>query len=468
MDTSKAEADRLEAEAAQLEEQLAAMREARNRVWNDVPAWQGANVQDDEADAQDEESQNNEVGDDVQLQERNDAKWLKRLEAMERRAEKEAAQQAEFDADDEARVQAGCSEKEWRERKQKAKKFARQATKKQAWEWQGVQSFLEDCGLARHGYAELLQDHGITTPEALIALDPAGMKRLGMDNKHDMKLRMGIAELRTFGVCSAGAPPTIADECPASLMVAGAEATRQWDLMGTFSKLSSQPTEHQDGRPIYKNTNGHFLYYWKADEQWQIGTTYTDSDCATYAHSSATCPIGVSEWYIWDGNDWSSAYPFTIKESRAMVAPSMHAPSVGRAVGSSAGRPAPRSSSVSVAAAAGTGAARRHHSIANDRQPSVQRRPASGSRPASEGRRTPTTGRSGASSSMAVVPRPPGPRPRPTPPPPVSSSASAAAMGVRTPPLSVQASNRRPSPARPANIPKPGLGICTGVPCRAR
>lgn len=64
--------------------------------------------------------------------------------------------------------------------------------------WHGIQSFLDNIGLGAQDYAELLVGRGLDNPEALMALDPVQMRRLGITNRHAMKLRMGIAELRAL------------------------------------------------------------------------------------------------------------------------------------------------------------------------------------------------------------------------------------------------------------------------------
>lgn len=66
-------------------------------------------------------------------------------------------------------------------------------------EWIDVESFLDNIGLGRFGYGPLFRDRGLDTPEAIERLDPVRLRKLGItDNRHALKLRMGIAELRTF------------------------------------------------------------------------------------------------------------------------------------------------------------------------------------------------------------------------------------------------------------------------------
>jgi hypothetical protein len=74
-----------------------------------------------------------------------------------------------------------------------------------AGQWQGIQRFLDDIGLGRHGYAAILEDHGIDSLAAVSSLDPSRMRKLGISHQHAQRLRMGIAELRAF----AAMPPVM-------------------------------------------------------------------------------------------------------------------------------------------------------------------------------------------------------------------------------------------------------------------
>eukprot|EP00931_Biecheleriopsis_adriatica_P027437 TRINITY_DN16505_c0_g1_i1.p1 TRINITY_DN16505_c0_g1~~TRINITY_DN16505_c0_g1_i1.p1 ORF type:complete len:460 (+),score=109.00 TRINITY_DN16505_c0_g1_i1:28-1380(+) len=323
VDISRAAADQVELEVARMEEQLAFMREARQQMWSDAPDWRGAEPENEEELTTEgfdvERWQSRRQKQPPTTNEREDAQAQARADALERQmaahAELQARQEEERlmqEADEDARIQAGCSKKEWSARKAKASKVARQAAKKQPWEWHGIDTFLANCGLASHGYGPRLRERGLDSPEALAAMAPAVFKKLGLEQKHEQRIKMGIAELRAFGVSSA-AP----SQCPTNLTVTGAEKTLQWDLMGIFTQIDMAPTVHQAERPVYRNTNGKHLYYWKNDEQWQIGDFFTESDCAAFSSGTTMCPTAASDWFLWDGNAWSDAVPITVKEAQA-------------------------------------------------------------------------------------------------------------------------------------------------------
>ncbi|CAE8638034.1 unnamed protein product [Polarella glacialis] len=83
-------------------------------------------------------------------------------------------------------------------------------------EWAGIEAFLEDVGLGKFGYASRFEELGLDSPEAVAMLDPAGLRKLGVEHQHAQKLRMGIAELRMF----AGLAPSAGRVSAAKLPVA--------------------------------------------------------------------------------------------------------------------------------------------------------------------------------------------------------------------------------------------------------
>eukprot|EP00930_Biecheleria_cincta_P004230 TRINITY_DN105129_c0_g1_i1.p1 TRINITY_DN105129_c0_g1~~TRINITY_DN105129_c0_g1_i1.p1 ORF type:complete len:468 (-),score=93.77 TRINITY_DN105129_c0_g1_i1:112-1515(-) len=329
VDVSAAAADQVEQEVARMEERLAMMREVKQSIWQDAPNWRSPQTDAEEmTESFDFERWQRDRQEQFSAEtETLDAQANARLEALERRAAAMARQQEQLEeerlieeADDEARIHAGCTHKEWSARKAKAAYLAKQASKKRPGEWYGIDAFLQDIGLGRYGYGALLRERALDTPEALAAVAPSVLKKLGFDQKHEQRIKMGIAEIRTFKV-SSGTPQ------PSNLIVTGAEKTLQWDSMGIFTKQEVCLTENQDGRPIYKNEHGKYLFFWRNDLQWQIGDAYDNSDCVAFSSCTSTCPTEASHWFLWDGSDWSDAARVTINQAQApLVALADHRP----------------------------------------------------------------------------------------------------------------------------------------------
>lgn len=91
---------------------------------------------------------------------------------------------------------------------------------RRAGEFGSIEAFLGELGLSR--YAALFRERGLDSVDAIVALDPRRLRALGVDNKHAMKLRIGIAELRAFSTPQAaasrsGQPSTGAPDAPRSI-----------------------------------------------------------------------------------------------------------------------------------------------------------------------------------------------------------------------------------------------------------
>eukprot|EP00427_Karlodinium_veneficum_P066882 CAMPEP_0169317064 /NCGR_PEP_ID=MMETSP1017-20121227/6513_1 /TAXON_ID=342587 /ORGANISM="Karlodinium micrum, Strain CCMP2283" /LENGTH=253 /DNA_ID=CAMNT_0009411167 /DNA_START=23 /DNA_END=784 /DNA_ORIENTATION=+ len=91
---------------------------------------------------------------------------------------------------------------------------------RRAGEFGSIEAFLGELGLSR--YAALFRERGLDSVDAIVALDPRRLRALGVDNKHAMKLRMGIAELRAFSTSQpaasrSGQPSTGAPDAPRSI-----------------------------------------------------------------------------------------------------------------------------------------------------------------------------------------------------------------------------------------------------------
>ena len=60
-----------------------------------------------------------------------------------------------------------------------------------------------------------------------------------------------------------------------------------------------------NGRPVYVNSNGYYLYYWAEFEAWRIGLDY-DSALASAASRSGeatTCPHHATWWTSFSSDD---------------------------------------------------------------------------------------------------------------------------------------------------------------------
>merc|ERR1712008_14450 len=50
------------------------------------------------------------------------------------------------------------------------------------------------------------------------------------------------------------------------------------EYAGIFTKIGIQ----RYSRPVYKNSNGKFLYYWEPNTKWRIGNSHQDSNAEAY------------------------------------------------------------------------------------------------------------------------------------------------------------------------------------------
>eukprot|EP00929_Paragymnodinium_shiwhaense_P102732 TRINITY_DN65955_c0_g1_i1.p1 TRINITY_DN65955_c0_g1~~TRINITY_DN65955_c0_g1_i1.p1 ORF type:complete len:367 (+),score=73.90 TRINITY_DN65955_c0_g1_i1:139-1239(+) len=184
IDVSKEESDRLEREAELLEQRLAALRSLQRAPTPDPNRGPGAGV-----------SRWRSAAEDIEVDE--EPGGLRR------------SMDAGFGADTASGVEdygrhfsaaAGVSDALDVEDPPDARGSATRVPRRKTalGEWVGIDEFLDSLGLGRIGYAELLRGKGLDTPEALERLDPNRMRKLGMDHKHAMKLRVGVAELRAF------------------------------------------------------------------------------------------------------------------------------------------------------------------------------------------------------------------------------------------------------------------------------
>ena len=73
--------------------------------------------------------------------------------------------------------------------------------------------------------------------------------------------------------------------------------------MGVFKM---QPDLTAGGKPVFKNSNGMFLYYWPANVDWTVGPDITKnaSWVVSTSNTDTLCPQDSSEWQEWDGVSW--------------------------------------------------------------------------------------------------------------------------------------------------------------------
>lgn len=80
---------------------------------------------------------------------------------------------------------------------------------RKAGEFGNIEAFLSELGLPRR-YAAVFAERGLDSAEAVAALSPNQLRALGVEHRHAMRLRMGIAELRAFGT------PSVPPKAPAA------------------------------------------------------------------------------------------------------------------------------------------------------------------------------------------------------------------------------------------------------------
>ena len=101
------------------------------------------------------------------------------------------------------------------------------------------------------------------------------------------------------------------------IQVNGAENV-QPSCMGTFSRLNVQTV---DGRFVYQNMNGKFLYF--IHGFWMIGDDYQVNmgGVAEFDAQNLACPSLGSDWRPYDGTEWSTSYPITVACTTASPSP---------------------------------------------------------------------------------------------------------------------------------------------------
>lgn len=105
-------------------------------------------------------------------------------------------------------------------------------------------------------------------------------------------------------------------------------ANMETRYFGTFTKVTMIL---QGGRPVYRNADGVYLYFWGPYHHWQIGPSYTDGDTAkvTSVYSDAACPTLASEWVAYDFDDdtWSeNGVAISCLTGSPTTTPTTHAP----------------------------------------------------------------------------------------------------------------------------------------------
>ena len=82
--------------------------------------------------------------------------------------------------------------------------------------------------------------------------------------------------------------------------------------MGVFQM---QPALTAGGKPVYKNSEGQYVYYWPAHLDWRIGSDVTDATAGVRSTSNTDtlCPQDSSGWEEWVDESW-------VKSSVAVLA----------------------------------------------------------------------------------------------------------------------------------------------------
>lgn len=97
--------------------------------------------------------------------------------------------------------------------------------------------------------------------------------------------------------------------------VRGAEVV-QGPRMGFFSWRNLT----HDGKPVYENTNGQFLFYWGPFQGWRIGDSFTSpfAGLKSMAGEAAACPNEATGWTAYAGPGWTTEYDIEISEATAL------------------------------------------------------------------------------------------------------------------------------------------------------
>ena len=79
--------------------------------------------------------------------------------------------------------------------------------------------------------------------------------------------------------------------------------------MGNFSRVEGIT---QNGRAVFRNANGLFLYWWLASKPgesswWKIGRDYKVDASGYKSDSLWECPNGTKGWQVYDGDYWFQA-----------------------------------------------------------------------------------------------------------------------------------------------------------------
>ena len=101
--------------------------------------------------------------------------------------------------------------------------------------------------------------------------------------------------------------------CCDTVMVSGAESS-QSALMGQYTILRGI---ERANRPVYKNSNGEYIYYYAAHKTWNMGADYDASAAGVSTYEDSNCPVNVAKWDVSDVDGWSSSYTVTVRCTHA-------------------------------------------------------------------------------------------------------------------------------------------------------
>lgn len=78
----------------------------------------------------------------------------------------------------------------------------------------------------------------------------------------------------------------------------------------------------QDGRPVYQNPQGQFVYYWGAFKAWRIGDSYTSpfAGVKSKAQEGARCPYQATGWRVFAGSGWIDSYNVQVLKASSQPA----------------------------------------------------------------------------------------------------------------------------------------------------
>jgi hypothetical protein len=101
-----------------------------------------------------------------------------------------------------------------------------------------------------------------------------------------------------------GASQVVPSSSPERITISGGAHE---EFMDTYTESDVNPTQSHDRRPLYQNSKGKWLYYWKDTKYWLLGSRHDDGGGIYYSPSVVTSPLAATDWneYNFSSSSWS-------------------------------------------------------------------------------------------------------------------------------------------------------------------